>query len=174
MIFEFNDSMTFPVYQKNSLRINQEADLDKLITKEINLYNPVIVEFKTTSKEEETKLIHLFQRHLEQLQINPRFPYAIYVITLLEIERPLSFVCLRSRDEIPKFFTQKDARLNLKESHLMDKIRLLQQESRNCSSLENIHSLQKYANAHRLIHVLDQERMAYKKLLRRLKRNEND
>jgi hypothetical protein len=164
--------MTFPVYQKNSIRINQEADLDRLITKEINLYNPVIVEFETTSKEEETKLIHLLQKHLEQLNLNPRFPYAIYVITQIEIEIPLSFVCQRSKGEIPKFFTQKDARLNLKESHLMDKIRLLQQESGNCSSLENMNSLQRYAKSHRLIHVLDQERLAYKNLLRRLKRDE--
>lgn len=163
--------MAFPVYPKNSLKISPESDLGLLINNEINLRFPVIIEFISSSFEEETKLIKHLQNRLNDLNVNPGFPYPIFAITTFEPNQSITFTCLRSKNEIPRFFLQKDGRLNLKESNLLDKIKLLQQENFNSTSLENMKIIKKYAQAHRLINSLDQERKSYLNLLNRLKKS---
>ena len=163
--------MAFPVYPKNSLKISSDSDLGLLINNEINLRFPVIIEFISSSQEEDTKLIQHLQKRLNDLNVNPGFPYPIYAITTSEPDQTITFTCLRSKNEIPKFFLQKDGRLNLKESNLLDKIKLLQQETFNCSSVENMKIIKKYAYSHRLINSLDQERTSYLNLLKRLKKS---
>lgn len=163
--------MAFPVYPKSSLKISSDSDLGLLINNKINLRFPILIEFISTSFEEETKLIQHLQAHLDKLNINPAFPYPIFAITSFEPGQSITFTCLRSKTELPRFFLQKDGRLNLKESNLLDKIKLLQQETFNSTSLENMKIIKNYANSHRLINSLDKERSLYMDLLKRLKKS---
>lgn len=75
---------------------------------------------------------------------------------------------VNSVEELPQFYNQKEGKMNVKETHLISKNRLQQQEIRNADPRATDESLEHYGHIHRKIFKLDQERLFYRHLLDRL------
>jgi hypothetical protein len=81
---------------------------------------------------------------------------------------------VKSLDELPRFFNQKDSKLNVKESHLLQRNALLQQEIKNADAEFVIETVKTYSSIHRKVHELDTELQFYRSVLNRLIRAERN
>jgi hypothetical protein len=66
------------------------------------------------------------------------------------------------------FFRQKEGKINVKESHLLAKNKLLQQQISNGENAENETELKVYGRIHRQVFILEEERLFYLDLYNRL------
>ena len=75
---------------------------------------------------------------------------------------------VKKLNHLPKFFSQKEGRMNVKEGHMVGKNRLLQQEIRNTDSKHGLQEIESYARVHREIFEHEKERVFLKDILSRL------
>ncbi|MFP5385251.1 MAG: hypothetical protein ACLGHN_04185 [Bacteriovoracia bacterium] len=159
--------MSLPVYQHINLKSASLENLTGLLTPEINLKHPVAVNIKGLGIDDQREVIGLIENFFMSHNLSFKFPYPLYLIT--DHEESISRIPLvNSPQELPKFFNQKESRMNVKESHLAGKNKLLQQEVRNTDTSSNINDLLSYGESHRTIFELEIERKFYRSLLSNL------
>jgi hypothetical protein len=93
---------------------------------------------------------------LEILEVDPRFPYPLYIITPL-VRRFLDLAILNSRSQLPKHFYCKTHRLNSKEQSLLKKTKLLSSKIKNNELSEISIHIESHSNLQRLLSDVCQE-----------------
>jgi hypothetical protein len=71
----------------------------------------------------------------------------------------------RETTQLPKFYSQREAKMNVKETHLAGKNKLLQQEVKNNDASSNLADLTSYGESHKVIFELEKERKIYRSIL---------
>lgn len=164
--------MSLPIYQTINIRSAAIEDLQNMLTGELNLKHPIVLNMKHLKVDDQRELIGLIENHFVTSGISFKFPYPVYVLT--DHESTISGLPLvRSQEELPRFFGQKDNKMNVKESALIAKNKLLQQEVRNgdVSAIEN--GIKVFGKIHRQIFHGEEERLFYRNILSRLSKVKN-
>lgn len=159
--------MSLPVYQHINLKTGSLDELNAILNQELNLKHPVTIGLKALDLDQQRELIGLIENYFVSHNLSFKFPYPVYLIS--DHEASITKVPLvKKQEELPKFFTQRDSKMNVKESHLAGKNKLLQQEVRNSDASSNTKDAQNYGEAHRMIYELEEERKFYRLILNRL------
>ncbi len=134
---------------------------------DINLKHPVVINLKALDLDQQREMIGLIENYFSSNNISFKFPYPIYLVSDHEIsitKVPL----VHDPIELPKFYTQRESKMNVKETHLAGKNKLLQQEVKNCDASANLSDIENYGYSHRVIYELKQERKFYRSILNKL------
>lgn len=134
---------------------------------DINLKHPVVFNVKALDLDQQREIIGLIENYFSSNNISFKFPYPIYLVSDHEIsitKVPL----VHDANELPKFYTQRESKMNVKETHLAGKNKLLQQEVKNCDASANLSDIENYGYSHRVIYELERERKFYRSILNKL------
>jgi hypothetical protein len=159
--------MSLPVYQHINVRTIQLDDLENLLSKNLNLKHPVALNLKFLDLDQQREMIGLIENFFQTNNLSFKFPYPVYLVTDHEstiTHMPTAF----DMDSLPKFFTQRESKMNVKESQLISRNRLLQQEITNADSQSIEESMNRYGQVHRQIFEMEKERLFYRSVLNRL------
>lgn len=165
--------MSLPLYQMISIKTGSLEDLNELLKKDMNLRHPVALNLLSLDVDTQREFIGLIENFFVSENISFKFPYAVYLISVHEPSISLMPV-ISDPSRLPRFYQQKEGRMNVKESHLAGKNKLLQQEVANADSSLHQSEVRSYALFHRRIYELERERDFCLDLLNRLtKRTRN-
>ncbi len=159
--------MNLPVYQFLNLNASNIDDLETLIKPELNFRTPCVINLLELDPDLQRETIGLIENAFTSVNSSFLFPYPVYLITVHEPSITRMPVAGKI-EHLPKFFNQRESRLNVKESHILSKNRLLQQEIRNTDPYQNREELERYANYHRQLFAGEEERRFLRELLTRL------
>lgn len=159
--------MSLPVYQVIQIKNNSIEELATLLQKDMNLRQPVALNLLELEFEDQREFIGLIENFFVSENVSFKFPYPVYIISAHEPSISLMPVIQEAR-QLPKFYHQKEGRMNVKESHLADRNRLLQQEVANADTTLHQSEVRSYALFHRRIFELERERDFCLSLLNRL------
>lgn len=159
--------MSLPVYQTINLKSSSLEELSSLLTSDLNLKHPVVINARSLDFDQQREVIGLIENWFVSNGVSFKFPYPVYVLT--EQERTISNLpLLKSSEELPKFFAQKESKMNVKEAHLAGKNKLLQQEVQNSDAHSTESSIRMFGAIHRQVFELEEERLFYRSLIKRL------
>lgn len=159
--------MSLPVYHQIQFNSGNIDDLASYIKPEMNLRHPIILNLLELDPDLQRETIGLIENYFVSENFSFLFPYPVYVITVHEPSITRMKVA-RSTSELPKFFSQKEGRMNVKEGHVAGKNRLLQQEIQNADTSAHQNELLNYAHLHRQIYEKELERQFLRELLSKL------
>jgi hypothetical protein len=164
--------MNLPVYQNINVRSIHLEDLQNMLTDELNLRHPVALNLKHLDLDQQREIIGIVENFFVTHNLSYKFPYPIYLIT--DHEATITQMpTVRIQEELPRFFVHKDTRMNVKEAHLSEKNRLLQQEIKNSDAAEVYSNIAKYSANHRQIFMLEEEKMFYQGIAKELMKAKN-
>lgn len=159
--------MSLPIYQHINVWTIQLEDLKKFLSEDMNLKQPVALNLKQLNLEQQREVVGLIENYFSTNNLSYKFPYPVYLIT--NHERTLTNMpTVSGPDELPKLYSQKETKINVKESHLISKNLLLQKEIRNSDAEDTQENIQNYAAYHRRVYELEKERLYYRSILNRL------
>lgn len=159
--------MSLPIYQHINVRSSQLEDLKHYLHREMNLKHPVAIILKHLESDHQREMVGLIENYFETNNLSYKFPYPIYLVT--DHERTITRMpAVKTTEELPKFFTQKESKMNVKESHLIGRNRLLQQEIKNADTEVIQGNIEKYGNIHRKVYEMEKERLFYRSILNRI------
>lgn len=159
--------MNLPIYHQIILTPATLDDLEKFLAPGINLRAPQVFNLLALEPIQQRECIGLIENYFTAQEISYRFPYPVYLVTIHEASISRMPI-VRDLSELPKFFSQKEGRMNVKEGHVAGKNRLLQQEIRNYDTRASQSEQERYAVLHRAIWRQEQERTYLRELLSRL------
>lgn len=159
--------MTLPIYQYLIIKDLQIEELASILDLEMNTKKPVVLNLSQMKLELQAEAIGLIENYFTVNNVSFLFPYPVYLIT--EHESSITKMpAVKSTNDLPRFFIQKDSRINLKETHLLKKNNLLQQEVRNSDMIEVKEFIDRYGRIHNAIHTKEEERLFYNSILKKL------
>lgn len=159
--------MSLPIYQTINIKSAALEDLAHSLAGELNLRHPVVINVRTLDLDQQREIIGLIENHFVTSGISYKFPYPVIILT--EHEATITGIPLaKSSDALPKFFNPKDGKMNVKESQVISRNKLLQQEVRNGDNLANETEIKIFGKIHRQVFLLEEERLIYRSLLNRL------
>lgn len=159
--------MSLPVYQHINLKSAAIEELAAILNPDMNLRNPVVINVKDLDLDQQREAVGLIENYFTSQNLSFKFPYPLYVIS--HHEKSITNVpLLNAVQDLPKFYQQKESKMNIKEAHLAGKNKLLQQEVQNMDASSNAQSLATYGENHRMIYELETERKFYRSILNRL------
>jgi hypothetical protein len=159
--------MNIPVYQHIKLKNGSFEELSAHLFAEINQKHPVVFNILSFTLDEQREMIGLIENYFSTNELSYKFPYPVYILTQHE-----STICglplAKKPEELPKFFLQKEGKMNVKETQLLNRNKLLQQEVRNADAGASEEKIRLYGQIHRQIFELEEERLFYKSVLHKL------
>lgn len=165
--------MSLPVYQHLNLKTGSLEELGNLLHPDMNLKHPVVFNLKTLDLDGQRESIGLIENFFASQNLSFRFPYPIYVLSEHE-ESITKLPLVRELQQLPKFFSQRESKMNVRETHLASKNKLLQQEVKNNDALANASNIENYGESHRVIFELELERKFYRGILNKLMKAQKD
>lgn len=159
--------MSLPIYQTINVRTIQLDDLKHFLHKEMNLKHPVALNLKHLDLDQQREMVGLIENFFETNNLSYKYPYPVYLI--MDHERTITQMpAVRAQEELPRFFTQKESKMNVKETQLLGRNRLLQQEVQNADAQGIQGNIHHYGNVHRQVYELEKERLFYRSILNKL------
>ncbi len=149
--------MSLPVYQVIQVKSSSLEDLSEILKKDMNLRHPVVLNLLELNLDAQREFIGLIENFFVSENISFKFPYSVYLVSVHEASISLMPV-VPAMNKLPKFFQQKEGRMNVKESHLAGRNKMLQQEVANADSTLHQSEVRSYALFHRRIFELEKER----------------
>lgn len=167
--FTNNYLMNLPIYQHLHLKSNSLDEVGQILHSEINLKHPVVIHINSLEFDQQREIIGVIENYFSSHNLSFNFPYPVYI--LCDHESSISKVSVvKKTQELPKFFTQRESRMNVKETQLANKNKLLQQEILNSDASSNIKNMDEYGRSHRIIFELEQEIKFYHSILNGLQK----
>lgn len=159
--------MSLPVYLQVNFKSSALEEITGLLHTEMNLRHPVVFNLKSLDTDQQREVIGIVENFFVSNNISYNFPYPVYVLS--DHEASISRLPIVSdQSELPKFFSSRDNKMNVKEAHLSNKNKLLQQDILNSDASSNQGHLDNYGMAHRQIKELQIEldfcRLIYNRL----------
>lgn len=165
--------MSLPVYQHINLKSGSVDELGNLLHADMNLKHPVVFNLKTLDLDGQRDSIGLIENFFVSQNLSYKFPYPVYVLSDHE-ESITKLPLVHELQRLPKFFTQRETKMNVRETHLASKNKLLQQEVKNNDAHANSANIDNYGDSHRTIFELEQERKFYRGILNGLIKAQKD
>ena len=125
--------------------------------------NPYVLKFKTKQYREIKDFLDDFLVFLEKKQINPRFPYPIYIKTQAVLYKN-SFIVIKNDSELPPYFPTKAIRHTSRELSYFQKINILTKKINNQNVSEGIRYLMKNSSKRKELYNLCHENDFYERL----------
>lgn len=173
MRLDNNKAMSLPVYQHINLKSGSIEELGNLLHADMNLKHPVVFNMKTLDLDSQRDSIGLIENFFVSQNLSFKYPYPIYILSDHE-ESITKLSLVQEMQKLPKFFTQRESKMNVRETHLASKNKLLQQEVKNNDALANTANIENYGDSHRVIFELEQERKFYRGILNGLIKAKKD
>lgn len=169
-----NKEMKLPVLKKMTLQDLESAKkFIQNVHADINIRCPILIEIETLSMDDQKKFLSLFSTKVnEDHKLSLIFPYPIYIKSQLK-QNDSALLIIQEESDLPKFFLKKEGKINLKESQILMKNKLLQQEIQNADLSQVKEKIKSYANDHKKIFQLEVERMSYINILANLKKEKD-
>lgn len=159
--------MSLPIYQHINIRTFQLDDLKNFLHREMNLKHPVAINVKHLEFDQQREVVGLIENFFETNNLSYKFPYPIYLV--MDHQKTITQMpAVSTLEELPKFFNQKESKMNVKESHLIGRNRLLQQEIKNADTEVIQTNIDKYGSIHRRVYEMEKERLFYRSILNRI------
>lgn len=159
-----NKVMSLPVFQNINIKTYSLEELNLILSPNLNLKHPVVLNLKSLDQDQQREIIGLIENFFVSSNLSFKFPYPVYILS--DHEASISKMPIVSDpSRLPKFYALRDSKMNVKESHLAGKNKLLQQEVKNSDASSNVSELDNYAESHRQIFELDRERKFYRTIL---------
>lgn len=159
--------MSLPVYQQFNIKSSSVEEMKSLFTPDINLKHPVVFNLKGMELEEQREAIGYIENYFYSNNLTFKFPYPVYLVSDHE-DSITRIPIVKEQGLLPKFYSQRDTKMNVKESHVIGKNKLLQQEIKNSDASSIEQDLENYAAPHKIIQNLEKERNFYRFILNRL------
>jgi hypothetical protein len=159
--------MALPIYQYLIIKDLHIEELVGILDIEMNAKQPVVLNLVQLPLQHQAEAIGLIENYFLINNASFIFPYPVYLITDHESSMT-KMPTVKTTNELPRFFMQKDARINIKETHLLKKNNLLQQEIRNSETIEIKEFIDSYGRIHNAIHTKEEERLFYNSILKKL------
>ena len=164
--------MNIPFYHVYSPKSSSYEELNTLLTPQMNLKHPVVISLKNLEFDVQREFIGLIENFLSLHNMNYNFPYPIYIQT--DHESSISNLSLiKDVNELPVFYKKKEGKMNVKESHLLSKNKLLQQEIMNTDTKVTLEVLEEFGKMHATIYELEEMRTILKDLMSKLMKAKN-
>jgi len=159
--------MSLPTYQHVNVKTIQLENLKIFLNSDMNTSQPVALNLKHFDLDQQREIVGLIENYFSTNNHSFKYPYPVYLI--MDQEKTITAMpSVRTIEELPKFFNQKESKMNVKESHLIGKNKLLQQALKNID-IEQIHeNIQNFSIMHRRVYELEKERLFYRSILHRL------
>jgi hypothetical protein len=159
--------MNLPVYKFIKIKNHFMEEITSILNTEINLKSPVVFNLSDLPGEACEQTVRLIETYFKVNNISLKFPYPVFIICKYEgIDSEISF--FQDEKELPRFFFKKDSKINLKESQLLLKTKLLQQELVSADPSSYREKIKNYSRKHKIIYELELERLAYLNILKKL------
>ncbi len=159
--------MSLPVYQNYNLKSANLEDLESFLKPDLNLRHPIVINLKPFTLDQQRELIGLIENYYVSNNVSFKYPYPVYILS--DHESTIAQIpVVQKNEELPKFFSHLESRMNVKETHVIGKNKLLQIEIKNTDSLALTTGINKYGYYHRRILTLERERIFYLDLMGRL------
>jgi hypothetical protein len=159
--------MNLPVYKFIKLKNNFHDDINSIFKTDLNLKSPVVFNLSDLTYEITEQIVKFIETYFKVHNLSLRFPYPVYVISKYEwIVSEISF--FQNEKDLPQFFSKKDTKINLKESQLVLKTKLLQQELLSADPSSYEEKIKSYSKKHKVIYELEVERRSYQQILNHL------
>jgi hypothetical protein len=159
--------MNLANYQIITIQNSDLIQIYELLRPDLNLRRPVVLDLSLLNRDEQRDVVGIIENWYSAHKASWIFPYPVYIICELE-QAVAQIPIFKSTKQLPKFFKIKDNRITSKESHLVGRNEILQQEIKNVEPQETILNLKDYAEAHKRIWSLAQEEYFYRQLLNKL------
>lgn len=159
--------MNLPIYQHINLKSASLEDMNHILHPDINFKHPVSINLKNLDLDEQREAIGLIENYFVSQNLSFKFPYPIFLISDHEVSIT-KIPLVSDAQALPKFFSQRESKMNVKETHLAGKNKLLQQEIKNSDASTNSSELENYGQSHRVIFELEKERKFYRSILTHL------
>lgn len=173
MRLDNNKAMSLPVYQHINLKTGSIEELGNLLHPDMNLKHPVVFNIKTLDLDSQRDSIGMIENFFVSQNLSFKYPYPVYVLSDHE-ESITRLPLVQELQKLPKFFGQRESKMNVRETHLASKNKLLQQEVKNNDALANTANIENYGDSHRIIFELEQERKFYRGILNGLIKAQKD
>lgn len=164
-----NKPMPKIFYVTHTLSTHYQEELRELLTPDLNLQAPVVFDVRELPEEDQNGARQLIEVFFRDHNLSLRFPYPVYAITKITAgDDPL--IGLTTERELPRFFTKRSGKMNVKETHLAEKNSLIQREIKNSDYAHSLKAIGAYAKSHHKIYLGEQERFFYKEILESLEK----
>lgn len=171
--FTNNKAMSLPVYLHINLKTASLEEMGNLLHSDMNLKHPVVFNLKTLDLDGQRETIGLIENFFVSQNLSYKYPYPVYILSDHE-ESITKLPLVHELQKLPKFFGQRESKMNVRETHLSSKNKLLQQEVKNNDALANTANIDNYGDSHRVIFELEQERKFYRGILNKLMKAQKD
>lgn len=159
--------MSLPVYQHFHIRTPSLDEIEALLRTDMNVKHPVVFHLSSLHLEDQREVAGLIENFFDSNNISFKFPYPVYLIT--DHEKSITNIpVVSAQSQLPKFFSQKESRMNVKETHLAGKNKLLHQEIRNNDPSVSLMEIEAFGKSHREIYELEREGLFYRSILNKL------
>lgn len=153
-------------------RSSSYDDLGNILSEQLNLKHPVVISLKNLEFDVQREFIGLIENYFTSKNLDYNFPYPVFILT--DHESSISNISLiKDTNDLPLFYKKKEGKMNVKESHLLSKNKLLQQEMHNTDTKQCQNALDDFGRMHAIIHDLEVERLILKDLLAKLMKVKN-
>lgn len=156
--------MSLPLYQYINIRSTSVDELNSILRPDMNMRHPVVLDMKSMDLDQQRETIGLVEIFFISTNLSYRFPYPVYILSDHEMSiSKMPIVC--DKKNLPKFFSQRESKMNVKEAHMAEKNKLLQQEVKNSDASSNISEILNYGESHKVIYQLEKQRIFYRSIL---------
>ncbi|MFP5492946.1 MAG: hypothetical protein ACLGG0_15700 [Bacteriovoracia bacterium] len=163
--------MNLPIYQIINVKNADLIEIAKLLHEDMNLRRPVVFVVKTLSLDEQREVIGVIGNWFDTHLASWRYPYPVFFVS--DLAEAVGFIpIVAEMSALPKFYNQKDTKVTVKESQVLDRNRLLQQEIKNADPHQMAEVVREYGINHKKIWYLVKEGAFYSELLQRLRAKE--
>ena len=158
-------------YVTHALSDRYQEELQELLITDLNLENPIVFDLRVLAEEDQSMAFNLIEDFFRRTNLSLHFPYPIYALTKVARGNG-SLVTLRSERELPRFFTKRSGKMNVKETHLAEKNSLIQREIKNIDFAHSSKAITNYSKSHHKIYLGEQERFFCRGILENLVKEE--
>jgi hypothetical protein len=165
--------MNIPVYRHLKIILFSHEEISEILSGEFNLRHPVAIDISEMPPTNQKDFIFFLEQYFKTRNESFLFPYPLYIICQIDpstTEIPILF----SKKDLPRFYTKKESRMNIKEASLANKNKLIQQEIKNADPNLYINELRNFGETHRTIFKQEIERNFYRKLLGQIFRGQTN
>jgi hypothetical protein len=160
--------MNLPIYQIIYVKSAQLEDIAALLHEDLNLRRPIAYVLKTLSLDEQREVIGVIDNWFETHQASWRYPYPVYIVS--DYSDAIGHLPVFAEiAQLPKFYNQKDVKVTVKETQVLERNRLLQQEIKNADAHQVADVVRTYGVNHKKIWYLVKEANFYEQLLIKLR-----
>lgn len=160
--------MNLPIYQIINVKSAQLEDIAALLHEDLNLRRPVAYVLKTLGLDEQREVIGVIENWFETHQASWRFPYPVFIVSNYS-DAIGHMPVFEDVTQLPRFYNQKDVKVTVKETQVLERNRLLQQEIKNADSHVMANVVREYGLNHKKIWYLANEAHFYEQLLTKLR-----